>query len=39
MTRARQDLGFMPITSIEVGLEGEFEWMRTCENDAIRARN
>jgi nucleoside-diphosphate-sugar epimerase len=37
--RARQDLGFNPTTSIEAGLEAEFEWMRNWGRDPICAHN
>jgi UDP-glucuronate 4-epimerase len=36
-TRARQELGFNPTTSVDAGLRAEFEWMLDRERDAVRA--
>jgi nucleoside-diphosphate-sugar epimerase len=36
-SRARRDLGFDPTTSVEAGLQAEFEWMQTQERRPIRA--
>jgi UDP-glucuronate 4-epimerase len=35
--QARRDLGFRPATSVEVGLQAEFEWMREQERRPLRA--
>jgi UDP-glucuronate 4-epimerase len=35
--RARQELGFNPATSVEVGLKAEFEWMLNQERRPIHA--
>jgi UDP-glucuronate 4-epimerase len=36
-SRARQELGFDPTTSVQAGLQAEFEWMETQERRPIRA--
>ena len=38
-SRARRELGFNPTTSVEAGLQAEFEWMRNQERDPIHASN
>jgi UDP-glucose 4-epimerase len=36
-SRAQQDLGFSPTTSVEAGLQAEFEWMSNQERRLIHA--
>jgi nucleoside-diphosphate-sugar epimerase len=36
-SRARQELGFSPTTSVEAGLRAEFEWMLNQERRPIHA--
>jgi UDP-glucuronate 4-epimerase len=38
-SRARRELGFNPTTSVEAGLQAEFEWMVSQERRLIRASN
>jgi UDP-glucuronate 4-epimerase len=38
-SRARRDLGFNPTTTVEAGLQAEFEWMLSQERRLIRAGN
>jgi UDP-glucuronate 4-epimerase len=38
-SRAQLELGFNPTTTVEGGLQAEFEWMRNQERDPIHASN
>jgi UDP-glucuronate 4-epimerase len=38
-SRARHELGFNPTTSVEAGLQAEFEWMENRERRRVRVSN